>query len=1375
MARALANRYGTGVLENVYKTKLKRDYISQQYTVFDQSQFSENYFNFTDLPGVVEPARALVNRIGNVDITPGRILVNRMSGNEDGYEYGDQRAVVSRMIDDGRVVTNRLAADGRILVNRMSNTTPTIPIGSNDARALVNRSNTSRFGEPPPIGGPLPARSIVSRVGQPPPTTQPGVVDQRAVVSRGNSSRLGNQPIVIQPGSVTDARSLVSRGNSSRFGELPPIGGPRELRSLVSRTSGGGIEDGYEQGDQRFIVSRIIGGGIEDGYEAGDGRAIINRMSTEAAPINRISLTAGKNVIKFAANGRCMRYNQPVDFEVLDSRGNPLYTEVANYQDRLGYYYAVIYVYDTTPPGVGTICFVGYASHDQNLNPLPATDKENLAWVALVDIDPYKRNNQDIVFEQSPTVEVSQVLVPYQFNLGTYALASRLTSQSLYGLTLLRSDNAGFDFSNNRTIDILDEASKDNTYNYFGESITTSTIETNIRRYDNDITNGFVYSEYSRYNTILVDNQNRFTKDMEGSIFSFENTNDGLSYTSSYSFTPPYTSSTITPVSNVVSQLDSYKAKIVYVISNKYALLDTPLSVQVFDSRNTINPVRYNQTFRKVSNISGSFIYPTSSLNVISSQNLSSSFIQFTITDLEPIAGDVYRIKTYVKEAGSNTEYKQLNDHIVVPPEYLIDSDKPNQAAYAKNKSDSFVYGEFTDASIADQYWRGFGVEADKNIYQYNYNTTSSYPLANAVVITSKNTLKKGIASRYYQTYIPNQPFSLSFYCTLDPGCELEVYMGSTPLKDGVIGIQGPKAFNESRNMDPTISKAYNKFGKMIGKISNISGSTTKSYDNVVFDFFADADGYGRPVLFLNTNSTIDKNAYVSSISVTPLDLVGYTPTILQFAASVPDSIWILQDDDASLTQSIDLKVEYFNYEGKQSEFSTYIPNVQMNLITEVPGFCSAEAARFNDHCPLYYEASTNGTVNSTVSSIASLLSPSSYVTSDPDSYVRSMIWDIDPPPSTIYFWPTYSLNTSNGFYWNIQNYNVGIKYSSESLSWTTSSNTINSLWRRFDPIMPMYDQVMPGTSPFLQMHSINTISVTQSLGEDGQSFTKTHGAVIQTIDIAKAVDNLQYSSSFTIQQSQAETNNLNNYLKQTRLYFPTNNETYIYGFNENGGIYNVRFKLKRFPQKTKQAGVASLTNNGTPFPVPGVTYEDLGWTGANNQVLDWALAVDINNRYATQDGAKLMVYIHDVASPLLTGSKWQKGTPGFYPPNNNIVTIGNGYGTAPLLRYYDSGSGAYVETFDIILVQYGDRAQLTFDASGIELTLQNNDYYNINHVSSVLPSSPALWGGMISDIEWCKIGTTTDPNFIKPANFRDTFIQKPKRGTWEGGTIIQD
>lgn len=1064
------------------------------------------------------------------------------------------------------------------------------------------------------------------------------------------------------------------------------------------------------------------------------------------------TLTAGKNVIKLGADGWYLKRNTEIDIEVLDINGNTLYTEYTGFVDRYGYSYITVYVYDITSAGVGTITLVGVANSDLNGNQISSVGFEhqqefNVRWSTTVDIRSTDRNTTDITFQKAPEVSVTQVLTPYKFNFSTYALNQRLFTQSLAGIEITTSDTVGFDYVSNTSVDIKSTADVDNSYNYFLQSSTANTVETNIRKFSKDITSGFIYSEFSRYNTVLYDSQSRLTKDMEGSIFSFANQDNGTSMINTWVYPQELANTSYISIyggsGSLPTQLAAYTPKITYVINNQFALLDKPLTIQVEDSQNSVRPYTRDYTIKKLVNATGSFSYPTSSLSEVQSLNLSSSYIQFTFMDLNPIGGDVYRIKTFAKEAGKNAEYFQLNDHIVRPPEFLVDTDKTNQAVYAKNKSDFFTYGEFTTQSIAVDYWRGFGVEQN-TVYQWSLSLSSSavlanYPLANSLIIQSSGSINRGITSRYYQTYVPDQPYSLSFYCVLDPGCELEVYMSSTPLKDTVLGLQAPRAFNQSRDANTV----YSKLGKLIGKISNLSGSAAKHYDNVVFDFYPDSDGYGRPVFYLNSTSGTLKKAYISSISITPLDLVGYTPSILQFAAATPDSINILQDDDASLTQSLDLKVEYFTADGKQSEYVTYIPNVQINMINEVPGFCSAEANHFNDHCPIYWEV-----VSSSLQSSVGLTTKANSGTSslNPTLYRDS------------YFWPTFSLNYAGGYYWNIRSFAItGSVYKTLQYTRPTSAS-ITSSWFRYDPFLPIYTQALPGGVQAGTMYSGTIAPVTYSATPiDGdyrstlstdRKFYEGNGAAIDKYELAYSQSLLTVSNSYAIQSTAGELNKLQTYLRKSRLYFPTTTDKYSYGFYENGGIYNVRFKIAQSP-------LIRFSNS----PKTDYLYPDDGTVITSNTEVGTYTKTADNQKYTPDVGAKLMVYIADAASPISSQVNFVRGGDGLFPPKNNIVTIGNGYGITPTMRFFDSGSGYNVDQYDIVLVQYGEKAQLVFDASGLEFEPNTNPTYLPDTYQIYNNSNQAFWGGIISDIEWCKIGVTTDPRFIKPANFNDLFV----------------
>jgi len=138
--------------------------------------------------------------------------------------------------------------------------------------------------------------------------------------------------------------------------------------------------------------------------------------------------------------------------------------------------------------------------------------------------------------------------------------------------------------------------------------------------------------------------------------------------------------------------------------------------------------------------------------------------------------------------------------------------------------------------------------------------------------------------------------------------------------------------------------------------------------------------------------------------------------------------------------------------------------------------------------------------------------------------------------------------------------------------------------------------------------------------------------------------------------------------------------------FTENGGIYNIQFTLKR-----------SIAKN-----------------------------------YYPDVGSFMTVFIHDVNATVPNTLSRIPGASGWYPPGNNIVTIGNGYDTTPVMTFNEPSTGYLIEKFNFNVIQYGYPAQLCIEVSG---SLNNNTYF----------------GAILSDIEVCKIGVTTDPDYIKP------------------------
>ena len=295
----------------------------------------------------------------------------------------------------------------------------------------------------------------------------------------------------------------------------------------------------------------------------------------------------------------------------------------------------------------------------------------------------------------------------------------------------------------------------------------------------------------------------------------------------------------------------------------------------------------------------------------------------------------MYRIKTSAKLGSLTGDYKLLNDQIVTPVEYLTDAAYPNFTNYAKHESDYRLIGHFTTQSIIDDYW-SFYYENPYGFDPLTGSLSNDVQIESAVLNTSY-TQSALLTTKYNQNYSSNQIYTLGFYVTMDPYTELEIYMNNDPLNTYVTLPQiFPRAFYRSKNDEKSrYSGDTNRFGKYIGKIIN-DRSSIKYFGKVLFDFETDANGLGSPVFrakVCDYEAGRSGSVYVGEVSIKPLSLNSYTPSIVQYSIPLPQEYVVA----ASLSQSIDIRFEYFDYNGRQSEYQTFLDDLILNLKADIP------------------------------------------------------------------------------------------------------------------------------------------------------------------------------------------------------------------------------------------------------------------------------------------------------------------------------------------------------------------------------------------------------------------------------------------------------
>ena len=301
---------------------------------------------------------------------------------------------------------------------------------------------------------------------------------------------------------------------------------------------------------------------------------------------------------------------------------------------------------------------------------------------------------------------------------------------------------------------------------------------------------------------------------------------------------------------------------------------------------------------------------------------------------------------------------------------------------------------------------------------------------------------------------------------------------------------------------------------------------------------------------------------------------------------------------------------------------------------------------------------------------------------------------------------------------------------STVNTSTTASGYSVTSSWRTFDPKIFtagtsfIYSGAHGNVGPTAAGYDITwpAVNSTSTSSVDNQYFDQSGGVGITKIEISQS---LVTASAYATDNSATGLRYKTEALKARRLYFPvpysgsgTTRGTdywfkYITGkradsiFYDNGGIYNVQFSLKRH----------------------------------------------IPTGYAPDTGSFMTAFIYNVIPQIPSSSNCIEGASGWYPPANNIVTIGNQYNGTSELSFFDIQTGFYVEKFNFNLIQYGYPAQLCLEVSG---SLANNAYFGI----------------IVDEFKMCKIGVTTDPRFIKPTSIATTVIDFGQQLSLGGGDL---
>lgn len=924
--------------------------------------------------------------------------------------------------------------------------------------------------------------------------------------------------------------------------------------------------------------------------------------------------TAGKNGIYLTGNAKNLKKNSSLDFEALDCQGNPVYCEINNYVDTVKRYILTVYIYPETPAGPGTLTIIGTANTDN----VKWQNTYNVKWTTPINIQPTLPNSNEIVFQESPNIDVSLIKAPFYNYSSEIENTTKYTIES--GFSIISVGNVEHEYDVDQSTNIYNPR-VGHIYSLSRPSITTSVIDNTRTQKKFDIIFGSVVMNNVSSNTFIKTDVPFFTDNMVGGVLEIP-----VLDTASMEF--PKLSSNKYSFIQVNPSIPFYKGTILEVKNNTTALLDTTptINYQMLD--------KVNGTFEGVETIPLNTVIMSASASVscltplytyYSSSRTGSNqlYLDIAYNNLNVINGDISKIKVYYRASGRSMGYQPIGEINVDKSDILIDTSCPTNTRQKENNI-FLLPGYFTTQSILEKYWMRLYESKSSAIYRTSSAQYDDDTLLGSILLEGPTDLQRAIlfTTIQEQEYKEGATYELSFKTILQKGPgTMDVYMVSCTLLPNTVDTT-TDAFLYSSNVDEYDKYHLSRFGKYLGTID--TDEIYKYYDKLIFEFGADNMGYGRPLFVVRRG---DWN--LSEIEISTQKSNGFTPVFNNHQI-------LLQPSDLPTAGFIDYKFEYYDITGRRCNYITQMSNIPLKYrLAPVNWNCNYKIISGSEQTSYF---AINPDYNGIgIGNFNDVIGIDGYPTRSVSGY----------PP-----WEgKYSINYTG---WNINR-------------------------------------------PFGSIPSSSWITASISNGIE-----KVNMACIKRVDVSSSM----YDQAFPPSE-EADGFYLNEQITKRRLYWPAvtgswknvGASTQWTPFNTNGAIYNVKFKLYKDESQDM-------------FP---------------------------------DTGSSMLVYISnifDIEEKELSPYVAHGGDINFwYPPSQSVIEIKHGSPSymkttnrgnqVPLLDFYDEHIGRNAASFEINLVQWGDRGRLVFEPRGI---LAEDKFFGI----------------CITDIEVCQTGQTYDEKYIK-------------------------
>lgn len=579
-------------------------------------------------------------------------------------------------------------------------------------------------------------------------------------------------------------------------------------------------------------------------------------------------LYVGKTSFRIRANFETLVPGSTIYIDIIDSSGNTIYHEVADFIGKDRSRLIVAHIYENTPPGEATIYIAGRTKkhiesgalleYNNNPDSWEYLHYPNIVWTKKVVIVPTDQNNEEVLFLSSPIVSCHER--NEYFSTAPVSARKKTIQAAVTESVSLQSTIQPFQYSNTSRYAT--------THNETGKYIDL----------DPSGSQDFIQSrqiqvpEYFGFNTIRSENL-EFNKDMVGGKINIKNPGD----------------------------LDTeYSASIVKIIDKHTIQVDAPFNFN--------NGSRNVSSFTSAGDFTASYISRDVNITTFETE----SFVQIDFKNLEPIAGSVEKIRVSYKPYGTFGEFISVGEFPINEQNYLIDSsslladkisiieqpigDLSGSYAYDQywdliSNPDLDLYTEIQEAFTFDRggslfFTASSAVTASQVDYLSYLKLTNDYG-----IVAGQNTeFKLELSTRYTgQTTYTNV---LSDY----ENQQIDIFIsGSNVITDEVHNTKLHKLLSTK------------KFGTYIGSISTLKGTT--QLDSKLYFKTIDA-GTIYPIFVIRSGNGWE----FKEITLSPRKELGYSPN--QAKLMVP--INTLKTDIELV-----LKLEYLSGNGKKSDIDT--------------------------------------------------------------------------------------------------------------------------------------------------------------------------------------------------------------------------------------------------------------------------------------------------------------------------------------------------------------------------------------------------------------------------------------------------------------------